>query len=154
MFCYARLMNKRLAFVFAAALSARFASAQVSGPAGEPRIDYIGGLTLCADNPQALARWYTEKFGLKIDNEYQGIYYGTVKMNGGDLNMGIHPTSADCRKAAKGFTITFHVDSYPGYLAKLKSRGLEPYKTEDSGPYGTFAYFSDLEGNTVAIWGS
>jgi predicted enzyme related to lactoylglutathione lyase len=76
-----------------------------------------------------------------------------VKFNGADLNVGIHPASDECRKNEKGFTITFHVDNYARYLSKLKSRGVTPFKTEDGGAFGTFAYFSDPENNTMAIWG-
>lgn len=120
----------------------------------EPRIEYLGGLTLCANDPKALANWYTHTFGVPVDHEYHGMYYGTLKFKDVAFNLGIHPVSAKCQKPPKGLALTFHVDSFDRYLAKLAANGLSPYKpTEDGGPMGKFAYFLDPEQNEVAIWG-
>ena len=127
--------------------------AQPKANTDEARIEYLGGITLCANDTKALSRWYTEVFGIDLHNEYQGIYYGSIKFKGIELNMGIHPNSEECHKAARGLTMTFHVNNYERYLSVLKSKGLLPYKTEkDEG--GQFAYFLDLENNQVAVWGN
>jgi catechol 2,3-dioxygenase-like lactoylglutathione lyase family enzyme len=128
------------------------AAAQPKADPDEPRIQYVGGITLCANNPKTLAQWYTDKFGLKIDGEYHGIYFGSVKYKDIEMDFGIHPAGDDCHKAEKGFAITFHVDNYARYIDKLKSKGLVPSDT-DKEPNGQFAYFLDLENNKIAIWG-
>ena len=134
-------------------LCAGCAFAQAKPKAPEAKIEYLGGLTLCANDAKALAAWYTNIFGVPVDNEYHGMYYGTLKFNGVELNLGIHPVAADCQKPPKGLALTFHVDSYDGYLAKLAAKGLTPYKQDPDAGYGKFAYFLDPEQNEVAIWG-
>ena len=130
------------------------AMAQTKTEPDEPQIQYVGGITLCANNPMALAHWYTEKFGLNLDNHSGGIYWGQVKYKDIEMDFGIHPASDECHKAEKGFAITFHVDNYARYVDKLKSKGLIPEKTVDGGKFGQFAYYSDIENNQIAIWGN
>lgn len=128
--------------------------AQTKTEPDEPQIQYVGGITLCADNPKALAQWYTEKFGLIIDNHEGQIYWGQVKYKDAEMDFGIHPASGDCHKSEKGFVITFHVDNYARYADKLKSKGLIPDEPPvDAGKFGMFAYYSDPENNKIAIWG-
>jgi hypothetical protein len=145
-------MKEIITIASAIVLSASSLCAHAASNFDESRIEYLGGLTICANNPKSLADWYTNKFGLSLANEYRGIYFGTLKFNGAELNIGIHPVSFDCQKPPKGFAMTFRVDNYAGYLAKLAGRGLSPFKTE-AGGFGNFAYFLDLEQNIVAIWG-
>ena len=134
-------------------LSASRLCAQTKSNSTGARIEYLGGITICANDSKALADWYTNKFGLPLDNKYGDIYYGTLAFNGVELSIGIHPVEPDCQKPPKGFALTFHVDDYDGYLVKLAGKGLVPYKTDPPSKMGKFAYFLDLENNEVAIWG-
>jgi predicted enzyme related to lactoylglutathione lyase len=146
-------MKKKIAAVLMLVSGTGYIYAQTKSNPDEARIEYLGGITICADDPKSLADWYTNKFGIPVDHEYRGMYYGTLKFNDVELNMGIHPVSADCQKPPKGFAMTFHVDDYDGYLEKLARKGLVPYKTDPPSGYGRFAYFLDLEKHEVAIWG-
>lgn len=119
----------------------------------DAKIEYLGGLTLCANDPKTLAEWYTNTFGVPVDQSYGGMYYGTLKFGAVELNLGIHPVSVNCQKPGKGLALTFHVDHYDAYLEKLAAKGLTPYKTDPDAGYGKFAYFRDPEQNEVAIWG-
>jgi predicted enzyme related to lactoylglutathione lyase len=131
------------------------AMAQPKAEPDEPKIQYVGGITLCANNPKALAQWYTEKFGLDLTEPSDGkIYWGRVLYKDMEMDFGIHPAGKDCPKAENGFVITFHVDNYARYADKLKSKGLVPDDTADAGKFGKFAYYSDIENNKIAIWGN
>src|ERR1700733_14678448 len=121
------------------------AMAQTKTEPDEPQIQYVGGITLCANNPKTLAQWYREKFGLILDHQDGAVYWGQGKYKDIEMDFGIHPASNDCIKAEKGTVITFHVDNYARYADKLKSKGLIPYDTQDGGEFGTFAYYSDIE---------
>ena len=133
------------------------ARAQTKTDPAEAQIQYVGGITLCANNPETLAQWYTKKFGLVLDHHDGGVYWGQVKYMVKDveieMDFGIHPVSDDCIKAEKGTVITFHVDNYSRYADKLKSKGLKPYDVQPAGEFGTFAYYLDIENNKIAIWG-
>jgi hypothetical protein len=41
----------------------------------DPRLQYVGAITINSANPKALAGWYTEKLGLDASSEYHGLYY-------------------------------------------------------------------------------
>lgn len=129
------------------------AMAQGKTAPDEPKIQYVGGITICANNPKTLAQWYTEKFGLNLDGEYKGIYYGSVKYNGMEMDFGIHPASDECHKSDKGFVVTFHVDHFARYVDKLKSKGVIPDSPPEKYPNGQFANYSDLENNKITLWG-
>lgn len=146
-------MNRIVMAASVALLAAGSLYAQTTPAPTAPRIEYLGGLTLCANDPKALADWYTHKFGVPVDNEYNGMYFGTLAFGDVKFNMGIHPVSGDCQKPPKGLAMTFHVDNIDGYLATLASKGLTPYKTDPDAGYGKFAYFLDPEQNELAIWG-
>lgn len=148
------MLKNILAVALVLMFSAKPTKAQAAPAPADPQIQYVGGITICADNPKALAAWYTDKFGLKIDQEFNGIYYGSVKYKDMDLNFGIHPASGDCQRSAKGFTVTFHVDNYAKYVDKLKTNGIVPFNTSDSGQFGKFAEYLDLENNKITVWGN
>lgn len=38
------------------------------------KIDYVVGIQIEAENPKSLADWYSNKFGLTVDMEYEGGY--------------------------------------------------------------------------------
>ncbi len=147
-------MNRSLIIVFVLTLSGHNSMAQVKPALDEPRIEYLGGMTICANDPKALAAWYTDILGIKLEPADNGIYWGAIDK----LQFGIHPAKEDVSKecdkeAAKGFVMTFRVDNYERYLAKLKAKGIVIERTVPAGNFGTFAYFRDPENNPVAIWG-
>ena len=118
----------------------------------DPRLQYVGALTIHSPNPKALAAWYTEKLGLDVSSEYKGLYYGTFSTKSGDFNLGIHPLPAGAKVGTPNISITFRVSDYAAYTADLKSRGLAPVH-EESAAYGHFFTIKDLDGNEVTIWG-
>ncbi len=128
--------------------------AQTSPTADESKIEYLGGLTICANDSKTLAAWYTDIFGIKLEPADNGIYWGSIEK----LQIGIHPAKGDASKecdpeVAKGFVLTFHVNNYKGYLDRLKAKGIVIESAVPAGDFGTFAYFRDPENNKVAIWG-
>ena len=57
----------------------------------DPRLQYVGAITINSANPKALSGWYTEKLGLDASSEYHGFYYGSFSTKSGDFHLGIHP---------------------------------------------------------------
>jgi len=116
-----------------------------------PKIDYVGGIQIEAKNPKALAEWYSNSFGLTIEMEYEGGYYGGFTGENVSLHIGIIPGKN--LKGQSNISLTFHVDDFNCYLDNLKSKGLVPLQTMDDNE-GKFAFFKDPENNKIGIWGT
>ena len=74
----------------------------------DPRLQYVGAITINSPNPKALSAWYTEKLGLDASSEYHGLYYGSFSTKSGDFNLGIHPIPAGAKVGTPNISITFH----------------------------------------------
>jgi catechol 2,3-dioxygenase-like lactoylglutathione lyase family enzyme len=118
----------------------------------DPRLQYVGAISINSPNPKALSVWYTEKLGLDVSSEYHGIYYGSFSTKSGDFNLGIHPLHAGAKVGNPNISITFRVSDYKSYTSDLKSRGLAPIR-EEGDQTGHFFTVKDLDGNEVTIWG-
>lgn len=116
-----------------------------------PKIDYVGGIQIEAKNPKSLAEWYSNKFGLNIQMEYEGGYYGGFKGENVNLHIGIVP--GESTEGKSNISLTFHVDDFKAYLDILKSKGIIPIQTMKDNE-GQFAFFFDLENNKIGIWGN
>jgi hypothetical protein len=73
----------------------------------DPRLQYVGAITINSANPKALSGWYTEKLGLDASSEYHGLYYGSFSTKSGDFNLGIHPIPAGAKVGTPNISITF-----------------------------------------------
>lgn len=117
------------------------------------QLDYVGGLVIQARNPRDLARWYSEKFGILMGVELNGGIYGGFRSDTASFHFGIIPRKGRVRSdEAERVGITFHVDDFEGYVAELKSRGLEP-AGEAHDEEGHFAVYRDPEGHELTVWG-
>src|SRR5260370_2674643 len=43
----------------------------------DPRLQYVGAITINSANPKALTRWYTQKLGLHAISQYHAPYYSS-----------------------------------------------------------------------------
>ena len=118
----------------------------------DPRLQYVGAISINSANPKALAAWYTEKLGLDASSEYHGLYYGSFSTKAGDFNLGIHPIHAGAKVGTPNISITFRVSDFKSYTSDLRSRGLVPIR-EENDTTGHFFTLKDLDGNEVTIWG-
>ncbi|MDQ2855125.1 MAG: VOC family protein [Acidobacteriota bacterium] len=118
----------------------------------DPRLQYVGAITINSANPKALAGWYTEKLGLDASSEYHGFYYGSLTTKSGDFHLGIHPLPAGAKIGSPNISITLRVSDFRSYTTDLRSRGLVPLREENDAT-GHFFTLKDLDGNEVTIWG-
>ena len=118
----------------------------------DPRLQYVGAITINSANPKALAGWYTEKLGLDASSEYHGRYYGSMSTKSGDFYLGIHPLPPGAKTGSPNISITLRVSDFRSYTSDLRSRGLVPVR-EENDTTGHFSTFKDLDGNEVTIWG-
>src|SRR5437879_12017023 len=88
----------------------------------DPRLQYVGAITINSANPKALAGWYTEKLGLDASSEYHGLYYGSFSTKSGDLKLGIYPLPAGAKVGTPSISISFGVKGTRCYTTDLTRR--------------------------------
>ncbi|MEM6651443.1 MAG: VOC family protein [Pseudomonadota bacterium] len=113
----------------------------------------FGGFFFRAKDPQALATWYFENFGIDLTP----TSYDTPPWHQNEGPTVFAPFSADTEyfgpDMSKTFMLNFRVDDLKKMVAQLRDNGNEV--TLDPGnpfPNGVFANVFDPEGNPIQLW--
>jgi len=120
-------------------------------PAG--RITGVGGLFVRSKDPKALAAWYRDVLGVKLE-PWGGA---TFKYDAPDhppvLAWSPFPQSTGyMAPSTREFMIDFAVDDLNAFLARLKEKGVAVIKRDDAGPNGSFAWIMDPDGTKIELW--
>lgn len=116
----------------------------------------IGGIFFRADDPEALADWYEEHFGLHRD-EHGSVVWGWRDYDDPDRAGGTVWSifEADTDYFGPGdqdFMVNLRVDDLDTMLAELAAAGIEPVEEPESFEYGKFAWVEDPEGHRIELW--
>lgn len=120
------------------------------------KVTGIGGVFIksTTDN-KALAQWYRDHLGLKLEDWGGAIIKWTddATVDGG---MTVWTTAASDSKwfapSESSFMINYRVDDLDGLLSQLKESGVEIVGGPDTDFNGKFAWIMDPDGNKVELW--
>ena len=112
------------------------------------KVSGIGGFFFRARDPQGLARWYEEHFGI------------TPVDKGGGWRQEAGPTvfapfSADTDyfgRQEQAFMLNFRVTDLDALLADLRAAGVPSDEAIHEHVFGRFAWVYDPEGNKIELW--
>ncbi len=106
----------------------------------------IGGVFFRAQDPKALAQWYTTHLGIPAgESPWQQAAGPTV--------FAPFPASSDYFPIDHQVMLNLRVDDLAGMIATLTAAGvLTETRAEWDGPWGTFARIHDPEGNPIELW--
>jgi predicted enzyme related to lactoylglutathione lyase len=137
-----------------AAVSAQSQSCP-QAPESGATLKYLGGLSIRASNPKALAHWYTQVLEFQTTYENSGAYFGMLCTPAGPMFFAIKPNKAgsDPVIQSKTVSIVFRVSGFDEYVRKLRERGAKPSDILND-PEGRFVLVNDPEGNEIGIWGN
>jgi catechol 2,3-dioxygenase-like lactoylglutathione lyase family enzyme len=117
------------------------------------RITGLGGVFIKSTNPKALAAWYQDALGIKLEP------WGGALLR---LDMAGHPphTVWNAFPAKTGyfapstreFMLNFAVDDLDAFIARLRTKGVDILKRDDSDPSGRFAWILDPDGTKIELW--
>lgn len=113
----------------------------------------IGGIFFRASDPGKLADWYRDVLGLPLAD-----WGGAMLPTDGPerppyVVWSPFPADTDYFKpGTRPYMINFAVDDLDAFLARLKARGVEILKRDDSDPSGKFAWIVDPEGTKIELW--
>lgn len=121
------------------------------------RITGLGGAFLYANDPEALAAWYAEHFGLETvaDAESGARYREFVVRDWDEPRRGHRVMWAIVRAATplpagRHAVINYAVDDLDTLVAGLRAAGVTVDRVEEL-PYGRFAWVTDPEGNRLEL---
>jgi predicted enzyme related to lactoylglutathione lyase len=128
---------------------------------GATRVTGIGGVFLKANDPTALAAWYTRHFGLEFQSGGCGtdenFWLEFVARDETDRAQrvvtvfAIQSAKSHLPAERHAVEINYRVPDLAGLVAQLTAAGIAIEKQEDY-DYGRFAWLRDLENNRVELY--
>lgn len=121
------------------------------------QIAMIGGIFLKAEDPHALAAWYSKHFELEFQDwgSCQGLAFSYLEKEGAtqpsSLIFSIHKAKSPLPPDRGQCVINYRVFDLAKTLKHLRQQGLEITEKEES-DYGKFAWVNDPEGNRIELW--
>ena len=120
-------------------------------PAG--RITGIGGVFFKAKDPKVLAAWYRDVLGLPLEAWGGAALRYDAPQHPPAVFWNAFPASTKYFAPSTGdFMINYAVDDMDALLARLRAKGVEILKQDDSDENGRFAWILDPEGNKIELW--
>jgi predicted enzyme related to lactoylglutathione lyase len=118
------------------------------------RVTGIGGVFFKAKDPKALADWYREHLGVKVETWGGAAFRWADDANGAGTtawNLFKEDTSYFAPSTAS-FMINYRVEDLHALLAELRKEGCNVIDKVDESEYGKFGWVVDPEGNKVELW--
>lgn len=111
------------------------------------KITGIGGFFFRSKDPEALASWYQENFGIN------DMSSGSVWEQQAGITV-FAPFKADSTyfPASQHCMLNFRVSDMAAMLAQLKENGVKIDEKTQEDSIGKFAWVYDLEGNKIELW--
>jgi glyoxylase I family protein len=106
----------------------------------------IGGLFIRSRNPEALAAWYKQHFG--IGNGAVGEIW---TQQAGPSVFAPFKEDSTYFRADRRFMLNLRVTNIAAQIAELEVAGVAVKRVEDE-TYGIFAHLEDPEGNPIELW--
>ena len=120
-------------------------------PAGH--VTGMGGLFVQSKDPKALAAWYHDMLGVTIEPWGGAMLRYDAPGHPPVLTWSPFPTGTKyMAPSPREFMINFSVDDLDAILARLKEKGVEVIKRDDSDPTGSFAWILDPDGTKIELW--
>jgi predicted enzyme related to lactoylglutathione lyase len=119
------------------------------------RVTGIGGVFLRSRDPGALAKWYAQHLGNKL-NDFNGAAFewtDEVPAGTGMTAWSTFPTDTGYFGDGPQLTmINYRVDDLDALLAELIAAGVWIDPKRDEASYGKFAWIKDCDGNRLELW--
>jgi predicted enzyme related to lactoylglutathione lyase len=143
---------RKLALVLLAGAALGAASTHAKAPEA-PLVDGIGGVFIAAENPAALAQWYSDKLGIQLEAD-STVDHPYVVFNKDIPQFTVLSFYKAKVKLEPGtaYMVNLRLNSAEKTVARLKQAGVAIEKDEDYPGFGRFIWFRDGEGHLVEAW--
>jgi predicted enzyme related to lactoylglutathione lyase len=129
------------------------AAGLVVAAAPEGRVTGVGGVFVQSPNPKALAAWYRDVLGLKVE-AWGGAMLPTTAPGAPPVVTwnAFRTGSAYFAPSKREFMINLAVDDLDAMVARLQQHHVPVLKREEGGETGRFAWIVDPDGTKVELW--
>lgn len=113
----------------------------------------LGGVFVRSKDPKALAAWYRDVLGVKIE-AWGGaaLSYDAPGHPPVVVWNALPQTSKYMAPSTRDFMLDFAVDDLDAIIARLKQKGVAVLKRDNSDPDGSFAWIQDPDGTKIELW--
>jgi len=117
------------------------------------RVTGVGGVFFKSEDPKALAEWYRDVLGIKIESWGGAMLAYDAPGHPHVLVWSPFPASTDHMAPSKReFMLNFAVDDLDAILAHLAAKGVTPLGRDDTDAHGKFAWILDPDGTKIELW--
>lgn len=123
-------------------------------PAQPPgHITGIGGVFVTSKDPQALAAWYRDVLGIKLEKWGGALFPAATPGHPPESLWNAMPTNSDeIVPSKRDFMINFAVDNLDAYLKRLRAKKIPILSRQDDPHEGDFAWIIDPDGTKIELW--
>jgi len=120
-------------------------------PAGH--VTGVGGVFFKSKDPKALAAWYRDMLGMKIESWGGALLpYDAPGHPSVVAWQAFSATTKYMAPSTREFMVDYAVDDLDAIVARLTSKGVTILKRDDSDPNGRFAWILDPDGAKIELW--
>lgn len=115
-----------------------------------PRVTGLGGVFYVVKDPQGTRDWYRDVLGIEGEYGPQLAWAGEPRAHPYSL-ISHFADDAYIQPGKGGFMINLRVNDLAGFVAMLRSKGVNILGEADEG-YGKFAWLLDPDGVKIELW--
>jgi catechol 2,3-dioxygenase-like lactoylglutathione lyase family enzyme len=139
--------------VFGVLLLAALPHRAAAADASAGHVTGLGGIFIKSPNPKALAAWYRDMLGIKMEPWGGAVLRYDAPLHPPAVAWTAFPaTTKYMAPSAREFMLDFGVDDMDAIVARLKAHGVPMLKRDDSDPSGKFAWIIDPDGTKIELW--
>jgi predicted enzyme related to lactoylglutathione lyase len=144
-------MVKASMLVAISVLVGSFASTTLAAPP-TAHITGVGGVFVTSKDPKALAKWYSDVLGIKLEPWGGAILRYDAPGHPPMALWNAMPESSDeLAPSHREFMINFAVDDLDAFIIRLEARGVTILKRQ-ADQTGKFASILDPDGTKIELW--
>jgi len=116
------------------------------------RVTAIGGVFFRSPDPKALAAWYRDMLGMKVE-DWGGAM---IMAEGAGPPCGVwapfNKNTDRFEPSSREFMINFAVDDLDAFITGLQAKGIEVHDRQQLDGMGKFAWILDPDGTKIEFW--
>ncbi len=113
----------------------------------------VGGVFVKSKNPAALAAWYRDVLGLRLEPWGGAALRYDAPLHPPALAWTALPDGSKyMAPSSRDFMLDFAVDDLDAIIARLNAKGVKILKRDDADPSGRFAWILDPDGTKIELW--
>lgn len=120
-----------------------------------PKVTGVGGIFFFSENPEKTKEWYSENFGLEVDQWGSSFEFRNAHRPDEINYLQWSPFKQGSEyfsPSKKEFMINYRVQNIEGLVNKLKNNGVTVLDNIETYDYGKFVHIMDGEGNKIELW--